>query len=185
MSKKKYCFKRTEQELKYMLPGLILLFVLLCSISVTYTYDGLQKGINVFSIKEDPIYLLSYVMIIGGVIIIIWFVRNDFRIRKYRKQGKKYIGRIIAANSLYNARVNRIYLIIEFIEDGAKKKLLSQSYANLPNENLKSVNCSIYKYKNKYLECDFDVREKETDPKISIPYFKKKACKRDFVNKKW
>ena len=117
----------------------------------------------------DPIDLLSLVILISFPYIIYRLLRYDVRAYVFKKKGIPFKGEVIAQTPLYGGeRGQQINLIIEFFEEGNKKKFYSQNYASNPNGILKSSYCMIYKYKNKYIENDFEYRENENDPSVDI-----------------
>ena len=84
-------------------------------------------------------------------------------------------------------RGQQIHLIIEFVEDGKKRKYYTQNYANDPDHVLKSNACVIYKYRNRYIENDFSYRENDNDPYVKIPHMesinqKNRKEMEEFVN---
>lgn len=178
--KEKMTFKRFDQEYRYMLPGIIFFMIILLIASSYYTYKGIINGNNILAIKEDPKYFLLWFFAILMVFIFWSFIKYDFQYKRIKKNGTKYEGRIILAEHSV-----RIYFIIEFMENGVLKKMYSHGYTSVPEEKLRSNKCSVYKYKNKYFEGDFDIRESDFDSRIKISHVRRKLIRKktnEFVN---
>lgn len=177
---KKKAFKRFDQEYRYMLPGIIVLLIIVAYAAVFYSYKGIQSGKDILSIQDDPKYFLLWCITILMVFVFWSFIKNDFQYKKIKKYGTKYEGRLILAEHSV-----RIYFIIEFMENGTLKKMYSHGYTSVPEEKLRSNKCSVYKYKNKYFEGDFDIRESDWDSRIKISHVRRKLIRKktsEFVN---
>ena len=152
--------------------------------------------IIITSIKEnriyfnflDPVDLISLSILFLFPYIIYRLLRYDIRAYVFKKKGIPFKGRIIAQTPLHGGeRGQQINLIIEFFEEGNRKKFYTQNYAVNPNEILKSTCCMIYKYKYKYIEGDFEYRVNEDDSFADIKHverisLKKRRKEKEFVN---
>ena len=113
---------------------------------------------------------------------------SHFLDARAREKGVPINATIVAQTPLSGGeRGQQIHLIIEFVEDGKKRKYYTQNYANDPDHVLKSTACMIYKYRNRYIENDFSYRENDNDPYVKITHMERKKKKNrkemeEFVN---
>jgi hypothetical protein len=128
-----------------------------------------------FSVVQSIIYkyyelpLFPKVLIfVGGFFFFIYSWTANYVRHMFYKKAIRFDATIIGAEGLYNpGGEDTFYLIIEFWEGKEKKTKYTQAYYGNPNYYLKSKNCSVYKYGNKYLEGDFVLhKEKEYGNKI-------------------
>lgn len=136
----------------------------------------------------DPMDLMVIIIGVSFPCLIYLLVKNDIRARLYKKKGVPINATIVAQTPLSGGeRGQQIHLIIEFVEDGKKRKYYTQNYANDPDHALKSTACVIYKYRNRYIENDFSYRENDNDPYVKIPHMesinqKNRKEMEEFVN---
>lgn len=107
-------------------------------------------------------------IVFGGVCFI--YIWSDKWIRKrYYENGKRFDGVIVGAEHLIGKGHCYYFLIIQFYEDGRRLLRKSPRYYGNPNDMLSSPKCSIYKWKGKYMEGDFQVLDKEIKDNLNIP----------------
>jgi len=148
---------------------------------------SIDESRMIFDIS-DPMDLTAIIIFISFPYLIYLLVRNDIRARLYKKKGIPINGIIVAQTPLRGGeRGQQIHLIIEFVEDGKTRKYYTQNYANDPDYVLKSTNCMIYKYRNRYIENDFSYRENDSDSYVKIMHInsigpKDRKKMKEFVN---
>ena len=85
------------------------------------------------------------------------------KMRDYCKQyGERIPGRI---TSVYRCNWDEYYLAISFF-DGKEKRLITGVYTANPNFCLKDCNCNIYKWKDRYVEADFNSLSKDEQSQV-------------------
>lgn len=72
-----------------------------------------------------------------------------------KKHGACLSGQITMA---YKLNIDRYCLVISFFDE-VEKQLVSEIYTRNPNYFLKDCNCKIYKWKETYVESDFNTRD--------------------------
>ena len=133
---------------------------------------------------DVPLCMGICTTIIGiGIFIYCWTC--NFKRNRMKEKGKRYEANIIGAEWLLNGRGEDTYfLLISFHDNGERKIRYTEGYVGNPNYKLKNIGCEIYKWKNKYIETGFAVRDKnEKLGKLNIPitkyhFFQKK---KDYV----
>ena len=116
------------------------------------------------------------IQILVALLCVGWFAYtatyNSKRI-KYKERGQKLNGYILEAERKEMGRGgSQYFLLIAFHDNGSKIKY-SEGYADNPNDYLKSRRCSIYKYKDKYIEADFICADdSESSGRLNIPISK-------------
>lgn len=129
--------------------------------------------------KNDDLLMIITLTIILGIGSFIYCWSGPIIQKHYYKKGKRYDAVIIGAEWLLNGRgEDTYYLIIRFYDD--TKRLLyrkTNGYVGSPNVKLKSENCSVYEWKGKYMEGDFQTVEKGTKGCLNIPVTKYKQLR--------
>lgn len=120
--------------------------------------------------NDDKALLILYVTI--AVLGIGYFIRcwtDEYIRNKFYKYGKRYEGRIIEAEWLFNGRGEDTYFLIISFHDGTQRRLRKTAgYEGNPNHKLKSIRCSVYEWKGKYMEGDFQTLEESGADTLKI-----------------
>lgn len=172
---RKYSFKRTDQKYRYMVVGVIICLGIFINLLVVEIINDIELEKNMFSFEENKLFLVYIIFILLLTYIVWWFFKNDFRLAKYKKKGECFQGKIIAAYKNDNPRYKKIHLVVEFSEHGKIKKIVSQSYSDYPDYNLRDLKCLVYKYKNRYFEGDFNIKKNGNHEyqNLNIKYIKR------------
>lgn len=148
----------TEQYVRrYCLPFVI--FGLFCCISFIffvirdYCIYGKQFQIH------DPLDACIVIFVTLTVVCLcVWFFKNDIKRKIVVKKGVKYEAQIIAYElGIGRGNGRNVHFIIQFKEDGNKKKFFSQGYDVDPKTDFKDRKCTIYKYKKMYIDSDYNL----------------------------
>lgn len=168
----KFITVRQEQKLLTLILFIIALFGIVCIVLELISNYTSRYSSNMI-LGGEYILLLYNVILYLGCFIYCWS-EKPYR-NKFYKKGKCYEGNIIQAEWLFNGRgESTYYLIIEF-HDGYQKRLRkTNGYVGNPNNKLRSTKCSVYEYKGKYMEGDFDVLDKVRVDYLDIPIVKHK-----------
>ncbi|MBO6297877.1 MAG: hypothetical protein J6N53_03440 [Lachnospiraceae bacterium] len=127
-----------------------------------------QDGEITLVIKAGCIFL-------GGLLILIYFLSFNTKRNKYKRIGQCIPGRIIGADMVYGRHESSYHLMISFYDNG-EKVLYTEAYKGDPRFRLKSLRCNVYKWKDKYIEADFDCLAKREMPQgLLIPVQKRKS----------
>lgn len=126
--------------------------------------------------KDDGLVPLVVSAIVLGIGSFVYCWSGPSIRKRYYKKGKRYDAVIVGAEWLLNGRgEDTFYLIIRFYDES--KGILyrkTNGYVGSPNVKLKSVNCSVYEWKGKYMEGDFQTVEKGSKGCLDIPVSKYK-----------
>ncbi len=142
-----------------------------------------------FHIRDTSEACVVIILTLIIILLCVWFFKNDIKRRIVVKKGVKYEAKIIAFERGIGSRNGRnIHFIIQFKEDGNKRKFFSQGYDVDPSRELKDRNCTIYKYKKMYIDNDYNLWSDPLNEKMNIPveyikttWFSRKKDK-SFVN---
>lgn len=149
---------RREASKSYAIFALLLSFIAIGCIVFNFT-EG-----------DDKALLILYVLVvILGVGCFIYCWTGESIRKKFYKNGKRYEGRIIEAEWLFNGRGEDTYFLIISFHDGIQRRLRkTQGYVGNPNHKLKSICCSVYEWKGKYMEGDFQTLEEVSPDTLKI-----------------
>ena len=159
---------------------------IICLLFGIYSFVVVILNVITYSRESDNMdmrmSIFSTVMWVG---IFVYCWTCNFKRNRMKKRGKRYEANIIGAEWLLNGRGEDTYfLLISFHENGERKIRYTEGYVGNPNYKLKSTKCEIYKWKNKYIETGFEVRDKkEKSGKLNIPITKYRFFekKKDYV----
>lgn len=134
--------------------------------------------------SDDLTIRMGICSAIIGIGIFIYCWTCNVKRNRIKKKGERYEANIIGAEWLLNGRgEDTYYLLISFYENGERKIRYTEGYVGSPNYKLKSTKCEIYRWKNKYIETEFEVLDKKENPvQLNIPitkyrfFHKKKDC---------
>jgi len=118
------------------------------------------RGLDDFARIMFPMFLVILLVFVRSFVPII-------RRRIFVEKGKRYSGKIISADMLIGKQTV-YYLLIEFSVGGKRLIRRTEAYYENPNRILQSGNCSIYEYKGKYLEDDFQTHRKLNYNDVSL-----------------
>ena len=129
------------------------------------------------TVDDAVIDQVSFLGLYMGLLSILWFLdcfTGNIKRKIFIKYGEKLKGNIIAAESLINGKgEDTYYLLISFYEGGLRKIRYTEGYEGSPNYKLKSADCEIYKWHNRYIETGFKALDKKEKPvHLNIPISK-------------
>lgn len=160
---RRYCFP-------FVILGLIICVSLIFFAIRDYCIFGKQSHIR--DVSEACIVIIVTLTIIW---LCVWFFKNDIKRKIVVKKGVKYEAQIIAFERGVGRRNGRnVHFVIQFKEDGNKRKFFSQGYDVDPTRELKDRKCTIYKYKKMYIDNDYNLWPDPLNEKknIQVKYIK-------------
>lgn len=148
------------------------IFVLVCGISICIG--------NIAEYGHYYPVIGSICCALVGLAVFIYCWTCNLKRNLYRKRGEHFEGRIIGAERSFNGRgQDTYYLLISFYENGIRKIRYTEGYVGNPNRKLKSRGCSIYKYRDRYIETDLNVlASQDKSPNLNIPISKRRGIRK-------
>ena len=155
--------KTLKDHLKPAAIGILILIALGVLVKV---YNSWVNPARSFS-KSSLVFLAM--ISIMAIAHLAYCFSGDFKRDRYKRYGTRFKGYIDSARMSRGGRgYNRYYLNISF-DDGGRKIRHTEAYVVDPRKALKSRECSVYKYKGKYIEADFMPAQKGSKGWLDIP----------------
>ncbi|MCR4806587.1 MAG: hypothetical protein K5857_02815 [Lachnospiraceae bacterium] len=155
--------KTLKDHLKPAAIGILILIALGVLVKV---YNSRVDPARSFSKSTFVFLAMIFIMAIAHLA---YCFSGDFKRKRYKKYGTKFEGYIDSARKSKGGRgYDRYYLNISF-NDGGRKTRRTEAYIEDPCKVLRSRECSVYKYRGKYIEADFQPAEKGSKGCLDIP----------------
>ena len=160
----------TEQYVRRYCFPFVIFGLIICVSLIFFTIRDYYIFGKQYHIRDALEACIVVIVTLTMIWFCIWFFKNDIKRRIVVKKGIKYEAQIIAFERGFGRGNGRnIHFVIQFKEDGNKRKFFSQGYDVDPTRELKDRKCTIYKYKKMYIDNDYNLWPDPLNEKKSIP----------------